>query len=55
MSDLATGTRLSEAEKELLEARATYNLKQSIVEDVLVADPILKAVHSGASATSTEK
>jgi hypothetical protein len=30
-------------------------LRQSIVEDVLIADPILNAVHSGANATATER
>ena len=43
------------AEKECLEARATYSLKQSVVEDVLMVDPILKAVHSGLKATPTER
>lgn len=43
------------AEKECLEARATYSLKESVVEDVLVADPVLKAVHSGLNATATER
>lgn len=43
------------AEKECLEARATYSLKQSVVEDVLIVDPVLKAVHSGLKATPTER
>lgn len=43
------------AEKECLEARATYSLKQSVVEDVLIVDPLLKAVHSGLNATATER
>lgn len=43
------------AEKECLEARATYSLKQSVVEDVLIVDPVLKAVHSGLIATPTER
>ena len=30
-------------------------LRQSVVEDVLIADPILNAVHSGANATATER
>lgn len=50
-----TEEELGEAEKEYLEARAAYMLKQSVVEDVLVADPILKAVHTGENATSTER
>ena len=43
------------AEKECLEARATYSLRQSVVEDVLIVDPILKAVHAGLKATPTER
>ena len=43
------------AEKECLEARATYSLKESVVEDVLVVDPVLAAVHSGLNATATER
>ena len=30
-------------------------LRQGVVEDVLIANPILKAVHSGANATPTER
>ena len=44
-----------EAEKECLEARATYKLRQSVVEDTLMSGPILKAVHSGSNATPTER
>lgn len=43
------------AEKECLEARAKYSLKQSVVEDVLIVHPVLKAVHSGLKATPTER
>ena len=46
---------LEKVEKECLEARAGYLLRQSVLEDVLIADPILKAVHSGANATATER
>ena len=46
---------LKTAEKECLEARAAYTLKQSAIEDVLVTAPILKAVHSGSKATATER
>ncbi len=46
---------MKNAEEEYLEARAAYILRQSVVEDVLIADPILKAVHSGANATHTER
>lgn len=43
------------AEKECLEARSRYSLKQNVVEDVLIVDPVLKAVHSGLKATATER
>ena len=56
-SNTAGGTELElkNAERECLDARAAYILRQSVVEDVLIADPILKAVHSGANATPTER
>jgi hypothetical protein len=47
-------TQIKAAEKDCLEARAAYLLRNSIVENVLVADPILKAVHSGINATPAE-
>ena len=55
LNEMDLDATLKEAERECLEARAAYALKQSIVEDILVADPILKAVHSGVSATPTER
>ena len=48
-------SELKAAEKECLEARAAYLLRNSIVENVLVADPILKAVLSGVNATPAER
>ena len=55
LTDEEVDSQLKIAEKECLEARATYSLKQSVVEDVLVVDPILKAVHAGLNATPTER
>ncbi len=54
-NDEGTEAQLKEAEAECLGSRAAYMLRQSVVEDVLIADPILKAVHSGANATATER
>ena len=54
-TDEAREERLKDAEKEYVEARASYLLRQDVIEDILVADPILKAVHAGANATSTER
>lgn len=47
--------QVKDAEREYLESRSAYLLKGSIVESVLVTDPILKAVHSGANATPAER
>lgn len=54
-TDEEVNAQVKIAEKECLEARATYSLKQSVVEDVLIVDPVLKAVHSGLKATPTER
>jgi len=43
------------AEREALEARAGYMLRNKIIENVLIADPILQAVHTGSRATSAER
>ncbi|KAH8599062.1 centromere protein H (CENP-H)-domain-containing protein [Bisporella sp. PMI_857] len=43
------------AQQELLEATAQYQVRNNIVESVLVANPILKAVHAGDNATVIEQ
>jgi len=43
------------AEREALEARAGYMLRNKIIENVLTVDPILQAIHSGSRATSAEE
>ena len=43
------------AERDVTEARASYILRNKIVQDVLITDPILKAVHSGSNATRAER
>lgn len=40
---------------DLLKAKATYNLRNQVIENVLMSDPILQAVHSGTNATSVER
>lgn len=50
-----TDETLAESQKSLLEAQARYNLKNKIVESVLIANPILKAVHAGSNATPIER
>ncbi len=47
--------QLRTAEQGVLKAKATYSLRKQIIENVLMTDPILKAVHSGANATSAER
>ncbi|KAL2046359.1 hypothetical protein N7G274_001806 [Stereocaulon virgatum] len=54
-SDREIDAQLEKAGRECQEARAIYMLRQSVVEDVLIADPILNAVHSGTNATATER
>jgi hypothetical protein len=36
---------LADAERELLDARATYTVRKKAVGTVLITDPILKAIH----------
>ena len=55
MTDEDLDLQVKNAEKECLEARATYSLKQSAIEDILIVDPILKAVHSSLNATPTHR
>ncbi|KAJ4271741.1 hypothetical protein NW762_000447 [Fusarium torreyae] len=43
------------AQSELLESRAKYVLRNDVVEAVVTANPILKAVHSGTEATPVER
>lgn len=47
--------RVKNAERACLEARARYILKNCIVENVLITDPVLKAIHSGGNATPAER
>lgn len=51
----ATEEDVRVAQEELLQAKARYSLRNSIFESVLIANPILKAVHSRSSATPIER
>uniref|UniRef100_A0A8H7N9R4 Centromere protein H C-terminal domain-containing protein n=1 Tax=Bionectria ochroleuca TaxID=29856 RepID=A0A8H7N9R4_BIOOC len=44
-----------EARNQLLDTRARYMLRNSVVEAVLSANPILKAVHNGTDASPVER
>lgn len=46
---------LEDAQKALLDAKARHALRNSIVESVLIANPILKAVHAGSNASPIER
>jgi hypothetical protein len=46
---------LAAAEQALLEARTTYTLQQKTTTNVLIADPILKAVHDATAATTLDR
>lgn len=43
------------AQREAMEAKAEYELRNRISHHALVVDPILKAVHGGESTDYTEK
>lgn len=43
------------AQSDLLEARAKYVLRNNVVEAVMIANPILKAVHNGTDASPIER
>lgn len=46
---------LKTAQNELLESRALYSLRNNILESILMANPILKAVHAGPKASPVER
>jgi hypothetical protein len=43
------------AQQELLDAKAAYQVRNNIVESVLIANPVLKAVHAANDATILEQ
>jgi len=47
--------RLTIAQREAMEARAEYEIRNKIVHNVLVMDPVLKAVHGGEQTPFAEK
>jgi multidrug resistance efflux pump len=44
-----------ETQRDLLEARANFRLRNDVVESVMTANPILKAVHNGTNASPAER
>jgi hypothetical protein len=55
LSDQQVQTEIKKAERQLLEARSKYTLRNQIIQNVIITDPVLKAVHSGAGATELER
>ncbi|KAF2712486.1 hypothetical protein K504DRAFT_499578 [Pleomassaria siparia CBS 279.74] len=55
LSDDVLEEQLMVAEREAMEAKAEYELRNRISHNVLVMDPVLKAVHGGESAEYAEK
>ncbi|KIW08105.1 uncharacterized protein PV09_01043 [Verruconis gallopava] len=55
LSDAEVQTALSQAERDLLTARSTYSIRQNIIQNVLITDPILKSIHLSSNTTSLER
>lgn len=47
--------RLTIAQREAMEAKAEYEIRNRITHNVLVMDPVLKAVHGGKQTRFAEK
>ena len=43
------------AQQDLLKAKAAYQVRSSVTESVLIANPILKAIHAGSNASVIEQ
>jgi hypothetical protein len=54
-NDNVTEEDIKVAQQGLLEAKTAYQLRNGIVESVLIANPILKAVHAGNNASTAEQ
>lgn len=55
LSDDALDAELKKAETEALEARAAYVLRTKLIQHVLLTDPVLKSVHTGANGNALEQ
>ncbi|KAI1759563.1 centromere protein H (CENP-H)-domain-containing protein [Hypoxylon sp. FL1150] len=56
--DRATSTRgdnIEAAQKALLDSRSRYVLRNEVVQSVIVANPILQAIHNGTKASPVER
>lgn len=43
------------AQDELLKAKAAYQVKSNVIENILIANPVIKAVHAGQNASAIEQ
>ncbi len=50
-----TDQQIQDAQAGLLEAKAHYTLRNNITESVLIANPILKAVHASLNSSTIER
>ena len=55
LSDDDLQEQLIVAEREAMEAKAEYEMRNKITHNVLVTDPVLKAVHGGEKTGFAEK
>ena len=55
LSDDAVQEQLTKAQHEAIEAKAEYELRNRITHNVLVMDPVLKAVHGGERVSFIER
>ena len=55
MSGEVPSEAITEAKDRLLEARASWMLRNDVVEGVMMVNPIIKAVHSGTDASPIER
>ena len=55
LSDDAVQEQLTIAQQEAMEAKAEYEIRNRIIHNVLVMDPVLKAVHGGERTGFAEK
>lgn len=46
---------VGKAEQEAMEARAEYTLRNKIIQGVVIAHPVLKAVHGGRDETFADR
>ena len=55
ISDEDLEAEIEKAEKECLNARTEYLLRKSVIEDTIIAGPILNAIHAGENASANEQ